>query len=62
MLKLEVLPAGHGDCLWIEYGDSASPRYVLIDGGAKGTYKRALKPKLVDFPKDDSEGIEFVFR
>ena len=25
MLKLEMLPAGHGDCLWIEYGDPLSP-------------------------------------
>ena len=52
MFKLEVLPAGHGDCLWIEYGDSASPRVVLIDGGAKGTYKRALKPKLAELRRE----------
>jgi beta-lactamase superfamily II metal-dependent hydrolase len=52
MLKLEVLPAGHGDCLWIEYGDSASPKFVLIDGGAKGTYKRALKSKLAEHGRE----------
>lgn len=46
MLRLEVLPAGHGDCLWIEYGDPPSPRRILIDGGAKGTYKRALQSRL----------------
>ena len=46
MLTLEVLPAGHGDCLWIEYGDPASPWRILIDGGAQGTYKRALQSRL----------------
>lgn len=46
MLKLEMLAAGHGDCLWIEYGDPANPRRVLIDGGTKSTYARALRPKL----------------
>lgn len=42
MLRMEMLLAGHGDCLWIEYGDPTAPRRVLIDGGATGTYKRAL--------------------
>ena len=46
MLRLEVLPARYGDCIWIEYGDSQSPRRVLIDGGAPGVYKRTLKPRL----------------
>jgi hypothetical protein len=46
MLRLHMLPAGHGDCLWIEYGDPGNPRRVLIDGGTKGTYRRALLPRL----------------
>jgi len=46
MLKMEMLRAGHGDCIWIEYGDPRAPRRVLIDGGAIGTYERALRPKL----------------
>ena len=46
MLRLNVLPSGHGDCLWIEYGTSAFPRRILIDGGATGTYKRALQSRL----------------
>lgn len=48
-----MLPAGHGDCLWIEYGDPARPRRVLIDGGASGTYKRALRPKLLALPEGE---------
>src|SRR4029450_5087816 len=53
MLKIETLLAGHGDCLWIEYGDPQAPRRVLIDGGATGTYKRALQPKLRALPEND---------
>ncbi|AGB26723.1 hypothetical protein Mycsm_06587 (plasmid) [Mycobacterium sp. JS623] len=32
-----MLPAGHGDCLWIEYGDPV--RRILIDGGPYYSYK-----------------------
>jgi len=46
MLRIEMLLAGHGDCLWIEYGDPQARRRVLIDGGATGTYKRGLQPRL----------------
>jgi hypothetical protein len=37
MYTIEMLPASLGDCLWIEYGDAASPSRVLIDGGTVGT-------------------------
>lgn len=50
MLKLEILPAGHGDCLWIEYGDKRKPRRILIDGGARGCYKRALARRFAGGP------------
>ncbi len=33
-----MLPAGHGDCLWIEYGDPGRPQRVLIDGGPLHSY------------------------
>lgn len=35
-LRVTMLPAGHGDCLFIEYGAHA----MLIDAGTTGTYKR----------------------
>lgn len=35
-LRITSLPAGHGDCLLIEYGKRA----MLIDGGTTGTYPR----------------------
>jgi beta-lactamase superfamily II metal-dependent hydrolase len=46
MLRLEVLPARYGDCLWIEFGEEDALRRILIDGGAPGVYKRSLKPRL----------------
>lgn len=52
IFEVHVLPAGNGDCLWIEYGDAANPRRILIDGGTQGTYKR-LKKKIqsLNLPK-----------
>jgi beta-lactamase superfamily II metal-dependent hydrolase len=38
MFAVEMLPAGHGDALWIEYGAKRNPSRVLIDGGLLGTY------------------------
>jgi len=37
MLTLQMLPAGCGDCLWLEYGKGAAKRYVIIDGGLTDT-------------------------
>ena len=39
MLRIEMLPAENGDCLWIEYGEENSPHRILIDGGTHGTYE-----------------------
>ncbi len=33
MFRISMLPANHGDCLWIEYGSEDDPHRVLIDGG-----------------------------
>ena len=46
IFRLEMLPAHHGDALWIEYGDETRLSHILIDGGTKGTYtdiRRLLK-------------------
>jgi len=53
MLSIGMLPGGHGDCLWIEYGDPTAPRRVLVDGGAAGTYKRALRERLRGLPEQE---------
>ena len=39
MFRVEMLPARHGDCLLLSYGDPAAPRHVLIDGGPNGSYE-----------------------
>jgi beta-lactamase superfamily II metal-dependent hydrolase len=35
MFEIEMLPARHGDALWLRYGDPAKPHHVLIDGGPR---------------------------
>ncbi|HQX10141.1 MAG TPA: hypothetical protein PKY66_07005 [Thermoflexales bacterium] len=44
MFKLHAVQAAFGDCLLLEYGDPAGPRFVLIDGGPARTYQAHLKP------------------
>ena len=34
VFRVELLPARHGDAIWVEYGDPAKPHRMLIDGGA----------------------------
>jgi hypothetical protein len=49
MFTLLMLPARHGDALWIEYGDPARPRHMLIDGGPPSQVTiRRLRGLLVD--------------
>ena len=38
VFRIEMLPARHGDCLWIEYGDEAEVHRILIDGGPVTTF------------------------
>jgi beta-lactamase superfamily II metal-dependent hydrolase len=52
MLVVEMLPAAHGDCLWIEYGMRRRVRRVLIDGGTTSTYP-ALRERIAALPADD---------
>ncbi|MEO8070556.1 MAG: hypothetical protein ABI652_04080, partial [Acidobacteriota bacterium] len=40
---VEALPAGHGDCLWIEYGDAATTHRWLIDCGPPATKETLLR-------------------
>ncbi len=47
MLRVEMLPANYGDCLWIEYGDAGPMHRILIDGGLAGTYA-AISRKIGD--------------
>lgn len=46
MFKIEALPARHGDCLLLHWGEAGKARVALIDGGPAGTYKGVLKNRL----------------
>lgn len=51
MMKLHIIQARYGDCFLLEYGDEASPAYMLIDGGPRRTYEEHLKPALLEILK-----------
>jgi hypothetical protein len=46
---MEMLPAAHGDCLWIEYGRGQEAHRILIDGGPAHTYP-ALRERILHLP------------
>lgn len=46
MFALHAIQAEFGDCLIIEFGTPAKPRYLLVDGGPPGTYSAHLEPEL----------------
>ncbi|MGN7875443.1 hypothetical protein ACTJKJ_17925 [Roseateles sp. 22389] len=54
VFRIELLPARHGDCLLLSYGDAARPHRVLIDGGPIGAYG-ALSARLATLPEDQRE-------
>ena len=58
MFRIEMLPAGEGDCLWIEYGNMGELHRILIDGGTAGTYKR-LKKRIEQLPENE-RGFELL--
>jgi len=59
MLRIEMLPAAHGDCLWIEYGDPNKPSRVLVDGGTAPTYT-PLRDKIAKLPPDERHFDLFI--
>ena len=52
MYKIDMLPAGRGDALWIEYGKASAPSRVIIDGGIAGTSK-TLRKRIEALDVDD---------
>ena len=53
MLRVEMLPGGNGDALWIELGDEAAPRRILVDGGTDGTWEAGLRERVAALPPGD---------
>jgi hypothetical protein len=49
MFHIEMLPAAHGDCLWIEYGSGQEVHRILIDGGPAHTYP-TLRERISHLP------------
>jgi ribonuclease BN (tRNA processing enzyme) len=46
MFNLRIVQANFGDCLILEYGSSAQPRYLLIDGGPANVFGDHLQSEL----------------
>lgn len=58
MLRLEMLPAQHGDALLLEYGPGEEPTHrCLIDAGPENAY-RAVRERLSELPTDSGGGRE----
>jgi beta-lactamase superfamily II metal-dependent hydrolase len=51
IFRIDMLPGREGDCLWIEYGDPARPRRMLIDGGRPLAWE-TLKARFAALPAD----------
>jgi hypothetical protein len=51
VFRVRLLPALHGDCIWIEYGDEGAISRVLIDGGPVGAYP-ALRAEIERLPPE----------
>ena len=73
MFRIEMLPAAHGDCLWIEYGTGDDGHRVLVDGGPAHAYpdlrnRIALLPRaerrfdLLVITHIDADHIEGIIR
>src|SRR4029453_14303440 len=52
--SVTLLPAQHGDCIWIEYGEEDDTRHVLIDGGPVAAFP-ALRARVEAIPKERRE-------
>jgi beta-lactamase superfamily II metal-dependent hydrolase len=59
-LNIEMLPAGHGDCLWVEYGSGATRSRVLIDCGTAGTFDAVLKARIEKQKASDRDFELFI--
>lgn len=57
MIRVEALPARHGDCLWVEWDDGPRLRRMLIDGGPGGMRElpAGLAARFARQPEDQRE-------
>lgn len=59
MINIEMLPAAHGDALWIEYGSGPQMRRILIDGGPARSYESGLRRRMAALP-EHSRNFELI--
>jgi glyoxylase-like metal-dependent hydrolase (beta-lactamase superfamily II) len=55
MISIEVLPAAHGDSIWVEYGSPPQVHRVLIDGGPALTYESGLRRRIAALQGEECE-------
>jgi hypothetical protein len=60
MLSVSLLPAAHGDAIWIEYGSVRTKRLVLVDGGPAHTYGTGLQTRLDALKRLSSKQVELL--
>jgi beta-lactamase superfamily II metal-dependent hydrolase len=53
MISIELLPAAHGDAIWIEYGPASRPHRILIDGGPAPPYEAGLRRRIAALPEQE---------
>jgi glyoxylase-like metal-dependent hydrolase (beta-lactamase superfamily II) len=59
MFNIEMLPADHGDCLWITYGQGTEQRRILIDAGTAHSFSN-FKQRINNLGKADRHFELFV--
>jgi beta-lactamase superfamily II metal-dependent hydrolase len=59
MIRIEMLPARHGDCIFIEYGSAKKTYRMLIDAGPAPTYKD-LRERILTIPENKRHFELFV--
>lgn len=61
MLSIEMLPAAHGDALWVEWGKGGQAVHrLLIDGGPAHTYSEGLQRRIEMLPAAQRRFALFV--
>lgn len=59
MFRIDLLPAEFGDAIWIEYGEAAAPRRILIDCGTAAVFPR-LQARILALPEGSRHFELFV--
>lgn len=58
-MDIKILPAMHGDCILISFGEGKNRKNILIDGGVSRTYRLYLKDELIKI-KSKGEYIDLL--